>query len=252
MASVTTMNSPVPAGQQTAVPRGALLALTAVTGIVDAVSYLGLGRVFVANMTGNVVFLGFSFAGAPGLSVTASATAIAAFFVGALLGGRLAHCPARGALLLLRDAVAVQTALVAAATVLAASSDGSGVAGTALIVLLGVAMGLQNAAARTIGLPDLTTTVLTLTLASLAADSRLAGGKGARPARKLTAVATMLLGALAGGLLHTHGRPWLALSAATVVLLAVTAVLARLAVGARATAPQGSHPGPVRDRDATA
>ena len=36
-------------------------------GVVDAVSILSLGRVFVANMTGNVVFVGFALAGASGL-----------------------------------------------------------------------------------------------------------------------------------------------------------------------------------------
>jgi uncharacterized membrane protein YoaK (UPF0700 family) len=59
-----------------------LLALTVVTGVVDAVSYLGLGRVFTANQTGNVVFLGFAWAGAPGLSATASIVSLLAFGVG--------------------------------------------------------------------------------------------------------------------------------------------------------------------------
>ena len=67
-----------------------LLGLTAVTGLVDAVSYLALGHVFTANMTGNVVFLGFAVAGAPGLSVARSGTAVAAFFMGAVIGGRMA------------------------------------------------------------------------------------------------------------------------------------------------------------------
>jgi uncharacterized protein (DUF302 family)/uncharacterized membrane protein YoaK (UPF0700 family) len=66
-----------------------LLALTLVTGLVDAVSYLVLGHVFVANMTGNVVFLGFALAGASGFSIAASLTALGAFSLGALLGGRL-------------------------------------------------------------------------------------------------------------------------------------------------------------------
>ncbi len=69
----------------------ALLTLTAVTGLVDAVSYLRLGRVFVANMTGNVVFLGFSADPHSGLSAAASAIAIAGFVLGALAGGRAAH-----------------------------------------------------------------------------------------------------------------------------------------------------------------
>ena len=54
-----------------------LLTLTVVTGVVDAVSILRLGRVFVANMTGNVVFSGFALVGAPGFSLSASLAALA-------------------------------------------------------------------------------------------------------------------------------------------------------------------------------
>jgi uncharacterized membrane protein YoaK (UPF0700 family) len=70
---------------------GLLLALTVITGLVDAISYLKLGHVFVANMTGNVVFLGFGLAGEPSVSAPASLVAIAAFLLGALSGGRLAR-----------------------------------------------------------------------------------------------------------------------------------------------------------------
>ena len=66
------------------------LALTFVTGVVDATSYLSLGHVFVANMTGNVVFLGFGIAGAGGISVWASLTALVLFMVGGVVGGRVA------------------------------------------------------------------------------------------------------------------------------------------------------------------
>src|SRR5204862_2147685 len=66
-----------------------LLGLTVVTGLVDAVSYLTLGHVFVANMTGNVVFLGFALAGASGFSIAASLVALAAFALGAMAGGHL-------------------------------------------------------------------------------------------------------------------------------------------------------------------
>src|ERR1700709_564192 len=79
--------SPLSTGQTVA----ALLTLTVVTGLVDAVSYLRLGHVFVANMTGNVVFLGFSADPPSGLSAPASVIAIAGFTLGALAGGRLAH-----------------------------------------------------------------------------------------------------------------------------------------------------------------
>ena len=66
-----------------------LLSLTLLTGLVDAFSYLVLGHVFVANMTGNVVFLGFALAGAPGFSIAASVVALASFWSGALVGGRV-------------------------------------------------------------------------------------------------------------------------------------------------------------------
>src|SRR5258705_12527474 len=66
-----------------------LLGMTAVTGLVDAVSFLSLGRVFTANMTGNVVILAFATARVPGLSIVRSLTALLAFLVGAILGGRI-------------------------------------------------------------------------------------------------------------------------------------------------------------------
>ena len=73
----------------------------------------------------------------------------------------------------------------------------------ATIAILAAALGVQNTTVRHLGAPDLTTTVLTLTLTGLAADSVLAGGPGARPHRRLGSVAAMLAGAAAGaGLLQ--------------------------------------------------
>src|SRR5256886_10094031 len=69
---------------------GALLVQTVTTGLIDAVSYLALGHVFTANMTGNIVFLAFAIAGAPGLSIPRSAVSLGAFLAGAVAGGRLA------------------------------------------------------------------------------------------------------------------------------------------------------------------
>src|SRR5580692_1176895 len=66
-----------------------LVGMTVVTGLVDAFSYLLLGHVFVANMTGNVVFLGFAVAGAPGFSIGASVVALVSFAAGSVLGGRI-------------------------------------------------------------------------------------------------------------------------------------------------------------------
>ncbi|MFJ1764124.1 YoaK family protein [Amycolatopsis sp. NPDC088138] len=201
-----------------------LLTLTVVTGVVDAVSFLGLGRVFVANMTGNVVFLGFAAAGETTLSVVASLTAVAAFLLGALAGGRLARVEEDHGVL--RKATAVQALLVAVAVVLSATlGSGTRLGSELLIVVLGVAMGLQNAAVRRIGAPDLTTTVLTMTLTGFAADSKAAGGQGSHPLRKVVAVAAMLVGAFAGGMLQLHVAMWSALTLALVLVLGVLVVL---------------------------
>src|ERR1700688_3484943 len=67
----------------------ALIGMTVVTGLVDAVSFLSLGHVFTANMTGNIVFLAFAAAHVSGLSIARSLTALLAFLVGAILGGRV-------------------------------------------------------------------------------------------------------------------------------------------------------------------
>ncbi|MBO1331425.1 DUF1275 family protein [Streptomyces sp. VRA16 Mangrove soil] len=222
-----------------------LLVLTVVTGLVDAVSYLALGHVFVANMTGNVVFLGFALAGAEGLSAVASLAAMASFLAGALAGGRLGTRFAAHRGHLLASATAVQTVLVAVTVVAAAVSDGqvsSGVRYT-LIVFLGLAMGLQNAVARRLGVPDLTTTVLTLTLTGLAADSGAAGGAAPRPGRRILSVLAMFLGALGGGLLVLHDRLVPVLGLAAVLLAAVAVATHRLsASGAGWLRPQPAPP----------
>ena len=99
-----------------------LLLLTVVTGLVDAASYLKLGHVFVANMTGNVVFLGFAIAGASGLSIWASLVALGSFLLGGLAGGRIGNRFAAHRGQLLRTALATQVLFVAAAVSLAAAT----------------------------------------------------------------------------------------------------------------------------------
>ena len=197
-----------------------LVAMTLVTGLVDAFSYLTLGHVFVANMTGNVVFLAFALAGAPGFSILASLVAVGAFvlgsFGGGLLGSRLGQH--RGHLLSI--AAALQAFLLGIAVVLAALSSNpvSPGFGYALIVVLGVAMGIQNATARKLAVPDLTTTVLTLTIVGMAADSRVVGGSGSRAGRRLIAVAAMFVGALIGTLMIFHVSIILSLVIALIVV----------------------------------
>jgi uncharacterized membrane protein YoaK (UPF0700 family) len=205
-----------------------LLALTVVTGLVDAFSYLVLGHVFVANMTGNVVFLAFGLAGASGFSIAASLVALGAFSLGALAGGRLGtelgvH---RGRLLAVTGAVQACLVLAAVGIAATAGAPGSGVARYVLIVLLGLATGAQNATARKLAVPDLTTTVLTLTITGMFADGRLAGGTASRIGRRLLSTLAMFLGGLVGALLVLHARPALAIAVASIVLLVVAVTAA--------------------------
>ncbi|MQS34710.1 YoaK family protein [Streptomyces katsurahamanus] len=212
-----------------------LLTLTLVTGLVDAVSYLALGNVFVANMTGNVVFLGFALTGAGGLSALASVVSLTAFLAGALAGGRLGTRFAGNRGRLLAVASAVQAALIAVTVAVAASAGGE-VTTTVrytLIVFLGMAMGAQNAVARRLGVPDLTTTVLTLTLTGLAADSAT-GGKAPRPGRRILSVLTMFLGALVGAVLIEYDLFVLLLGLVLLLVVVTSAAAYRLSAGGTA------------------
>jgi uncharacterized membrane protein YoaK (UPF0700 family) len=205
-----------------------LVLLTIVTGLVDAFSYLQLGHVFVANMTGNVVFLSFALGRAPGFLWWSSLLAIFAFVAGAFLGGRIVHAYQghRGRQLL--TAAGVQTFVVLAAFVVALvlRTPYDDPALVPLIVLLGVGMGVQNATARALAVPDLTTTVLTLTITGISADSAAAGGTGSKIGRRSVAILGMFLGALIGALLvHAGDGAW-TLLVATALLLATTVAAA--------------------------
>jgi uncharacterized membrane protein YoaK (UPF0700 family) len=201
-----------------------LLVLTVVTGLVDATSYLKLGHVFVANMTGNVVFLGFGIAGAGGISVWASLTALGSFLVGGVMGGRIGARVATDRGRHLTVATSTQLLFVAAGLVIAALAGHQLGTGSryALIVLLAIAMGIQNAATRQLAVPDITTTVLTMTLTGVAADATLAGGHGSKLARRGLSIAAMLLGALIGGLLVLKVDNAAPLALATGLLLLVS------------------------------
>ena len=157
--------------------------------MVDAASYLKLGHVFVANMTGNVVFLGFALAGAGGLSAATSLVAIASFLLGAFGGGWLGAHSAEHRDRLLRGASAAQATFIVIALVVAPSVTeplGTG-ARYALVVPLALAMGIQNAAAQRLAIPELTTTVLTKTLTGIASETGPAGGRGSQFGRRIVA-----------------------------------------------------------------
>jgi uncharacterized membrane protein YoaK (UPF0700 family) len=170
-----------------------LVLLTALTGLVDAVSFLVLGRVFTANMTGSVVLLGFAAAGAPGLSITRSCIALLGFLSGALIGGRmnLGNSTAPAALAFGAEAMLLLTAAIVA---FALSRP---VSLYPVIAITAVAMGVRNVAVRKLAIQDLAPTVLALTIAGLASESILAGGANPRW-RRCAAIVAIATGAALG------------------------------------------------------
>lgn len=186
-----------------------LMVLSAVTGLVDAISILGMGRVFTANMTGNVVFFGFAVGGAPGFEMWRYIVALAAFLLGAWAGGQIgkAYEGAPHRPWLLRVAF-LEAGFFWAAAVAAIGYDIDALTPTwslfALIALTAVAMGLRNATIRQLKVPDMTTTVLTLTLTGLAADSQLAGGTNPNWQRRIGGVLSVFAGAVVGAILILH------------------------------------------------
>ncbi|MBY8823666.1 YoaK family protein [Sphingomonas colocasiae] len=210
---------------------GLLLLLSVTTGLVDAISVLGLGKVFTANMTGNIVFLGFAAAGTPGFRVAPYLVAIIAFLAGALVAGRTgkAHAgrPLRRWLMI---AATIEAALLWIAAAIAIDFDVAtqtpdrGV--YAIIILTGLAMGFRNATIRQLKVPDLTTTVLTLTLTGLAADSSLAGGANINWRRRIGSVAAIFGGAALGAVLVMRTGLTAPLILAGALVLAGTAACA--------------------------
>ena len=183
-----------------------LLLLSVTTGLVDAASVLGLGKVFTANMTGNVVFLGFAWAGVPGFRPALFVVAIATFMVGALIAGRTgkAHIGGSERRWLLTSAI-VESVLLWIAAALTVGFDVEAQAPEArlfaIIALTGLAMGYRNGTIRQLKVADLMTTVLTLTLTGLSADSTAAGGGNPNWRRRVGAVVAIFAGAAAGAYL---------------------------------------------------
>jgi uncharacterized membrane protein YoaK (UPF0700 family) len=177
-----------------------LLSMTAVTGMVDAVSFLALGHVFTANMTGNVALLGFAIGGAAGLSVSGSLVSLISFTMGALLGGWMTRkmIPQDSGATLAR-ALVIETICFFFAAVVSIGFTAPYADHRqkifSIIALSAVAMGLRNSVVRKLAIPDLTTTVLTLTIAGFAADSSLAGGDNPRWQRRGAAILAIIAGA---------------------------------------------------------
>ncbi|OBF58457.1 YoaK family protein [Mycolicibacterium monacense] len=201
----------------------ALLLLTFATGLIDAVSVLVLGHVFVANMTGNVIFLGFWFVPHSGVDLTAALVAFVSFLIGAVIGGRLArHLGSRP-----RPWLSVALGVEVVALMVLAVLAGTGVLDyrdntkLVLIACLAMVFAIQNATARQFGVQELSTTVLTQTIVGIGFDSRLAGGSGEREKLRYGVVLTMCAGAVVGATLTlVTVAPVIALAGAVVATAA--------------------------------
>jgi uncharacterized membrane protein YoaK (UPF0700 family) len=181
----------------------ALLLLTLATGVVDAVSVLVLGHVFVANMTGNVIFLGFWFVPQTGVDLTAAVVAFTGFVAGTVIGGRLARQLDSTVRRWLVVTLSIEVVIIGAVAALAGAGvlDYRDDSKLVLIGGLAISFGIQNATARQFGIPELSTTVLTSTIVGIGFDSRLAGGTGQREKLRYAVVATMCGGAVLGATL---------------------------------------------------
>jgi uncharacterized membrane protein YoaK (UPF0700 family) len=186
-----------------------LYMITAICGLVDAVCFLGLGGVFAEMMTGNLLLLALSIGTGSALGdTTRYVPALVAFVAGALLGGRLLRGPQK--MQERRIGFAVEWLIIVAATVVAALAqpDAHNESGRAVVALLSLAMGLQNAMVRTHGVPDLATNVMTVTFTAVLADSTVAGGDNRNWRRRILSIGLFTTSAALGALLLKLGLVW--------------------------------------------
>jgi len=199
----------------------ALLLLTFATGLVDAIGVLVLGHIFVANMTGNIIFLGFWFVPGTGIDLTAAIVAFVGFLTGTVIGGRLARRLGARSRQWLTTSLGLEIIMLVALSILAGTGAVSYHNDTKLILIAGLAItfGVQNATARQFGVQELSTTVLTSTVVGIGVDSRLAGGTGEREKLRYSVIFTLCTGAIVGATMSRYTvAPVIALAAAVVAI----------------------------------
>ncbi|WP_247828379.1 YoaK family protein [Arthrobacter antioxidans] len=205
-----------------------MLILTFSTGVIDAVGYLGLDRVFTGNMTGNVVLLGMAFTGGADLPILRPALALVFFMVGAALAGRVLRKGPEGwsgrtSITFLTVTVGLTALAVYVALVDVAADE---LLGSITTSVLATVMGVQAATAKRLKVAEITTVVVTSTITGLASDSRLAGGKSPFWARRAAAIALIMAGAVVGAL-TLRVDLWLGI-AVSALLSAVVTLLGHL------------------------
>ncbi len=216
-----------------------LISLTFSTGIVDALSYLGLGQIFTANMTGNTVFLAIGIGEGNVGTAARSVVALAGFAFGAFAaGGRLE--PARDPdpwPRVVTEILWIELALLVVFAFVWSGLGGrpAGAATYGLIALGSLAMGMQSAAGRKLAVPGVTSNVLTMAMTGLMAELAALGISGPHLRRWAAAIVAMGSGAALGAVLFRWALPWLP--------WAVVGVVAAVALAA-STASRGPRPSP--------
>jgi uncharacterized membrane protein YoaK (UPF0700 family) len=219
-----------------------LLLLTASTGVIDADSYLALDKVFTGNMTGNVLFIGFAIVGVAGIPFLNNVIALLGFVVGSIVSGRIIGRGHPKGLPRVSAWMLMAGGLLGLALATTWTLVGHLPQPILLVVtfLLASVMGSQVSAVKPIGNSDVTTIVVTNTLANLARDSRLAGGRFENWLPRLLAILAMGVGAAIGALIIDTTAGSVALYAAMVFYAAGVVTLvatSRVARRAAAAAP---------------
>jgi len=200
-----------------------LIGLTLSSGAIDAISFVALGKVFTAFMTGNLVFLGLGVSDAGGPDVLRVLIALAAFAAGVYGATKIVNGssdPGRwspGVSFALAGTVALQAGFLA--LWLNVSGRPGPESGDVLIGLMALAMGLQSGAVASLAVKGVFTTAATATLLFVMRDLADADSTARDRARLTGVLLALVTGAVAGGLLLVHARPY-----APVLPLVVTAL----------------------------
>ncbi len=206
-----------------------LICLTFGSGAVDAISFLGLGRVFTAMMSGNIVLLGLAVGSSAGSEAVRSAVSLVVFVFGVFAASRLVRGPTDSSAWPSGLTMALVCGAVAQAGMLAgwlgASGHPNDLFKAVLVGFSALAMGLQGGAVARLGVSGVTTTYVTGTLTGLIGGLALRSGTQRELARRAVVLVALLLGAACGAVLLTYAR-----SAAPALPLAVTIIVVATAV----------------------
>jgi uncharacterized membrane protein YoaK (UPF0700 family) len=210
-----------------------LSALTVSSGAIDAISFIALGHVFSAFMTGNVAFLGLRLAGDPAPSAEAILGAMGAFAAGVYASTLIVKPSDQTSLWPHRVTVALGASLIPHAVFLAVwiavgAAPSTNVAHV-LLALWGLAMGMQSAAVRRLRVDGVFTTAATATVIVLVGDLTNWSATGAERRRLTGVLVSLFAGATAGGLLLAHAYAYAPLLplAMTIAAVATAAIFLR-------------------------